>query len=167
MTNSENTKLIPLTQGQFAIVDACDYEWLSQWKWHFSQGYAARHVYQPKSGVKRHNVMMHRAINQTPDGLDTDHINGDKLNNRRCNLRSCTKQQNQFNASPRTKGKSKYKGVYLLTCHKKYQYWIARININGKRKHLGCFKMELDAALAYNEAAIKYYGEFARLNECG
>ena len=160
MSDLENTKLIPLTQGKFAIVDACDYEWLSQWKWYYGQGYAIR-------AEKRKTCAMHRVINQTPDGLDTDHINGDKLNNRRCNLRSCTRQQNQFNKGFSANTGSKHKGVYLLICHKKYQYWIARININGERKHLGCFKMELDAALAYNEAAIKYYGEFARLNECG
>jgi hypothetical protein len=54
-----------------------------------------------------------------------------------------------------------YKGVYWNTgCNK----WLAKIGVNRKRIHLGVFACEKEAAKAYNRAAIKYFGEFARLN---
>jgi len=164
MTSQENTKLIPLTQGKFAIVDAEEFDHLMQWKWYFSQGYALRQVNPNKSDGRKYQVSMHRYVNGTPVGMDTDHINGNKLDNRKCNLRSCTRQQNQFNKGPQKNKRSIYKGVYLLTCHQKYYYWIARININGKRIHIGSFKTEGEAASAYNKAASELYGYFAKLN---
>lgn len=57
---------------------------------------------------------------------------------------------------------SKYKGV---TWYKEREKWMVRININKKHIFLGYFESEIEAAKAYNDAAIKYYGEYARLNE--
>jgi hypothetical protein len=45
-----------------------------------------------------------------------------------------------------------------------YAYWVARITVNKKRMSLGSFKSEIDAAKAYDEAALKYYGNYAKLN---
>jgi hypothetical protein len=87
------TKMIPLTQGKFALVDDEDFEWLNQYKWRLRNGYAGR-----DSSIllgPRRNILMHREVAGTPEGLFTDHANGNKLDNRRCNLRICNKSQNR------------------------------------------------------------------------
>lgn len=88
----------------------------------------------------------------------SDHINGNKLDNRRCNLRICTPHQNNLNR-PNVTGK--YKGVYWC---KRLKKWMAQIMIGERNKYVGSFPNEEEAAFAYNEAAKKYHGEFARLN---
>lgn len=85
------SKEIPLTKGKSAIVDDDLYWSLSQIKWHYSGGYA---VYFEKKTRPRKAVRMHRLINNTPEGMDTDHINGNKLDNRRANLRTCSRSAN-------------------------------------------------------------------------
>lgn len=86
------TKLIPLTQGKFAIVDDADFEWLSQFKWHLAGRYA-------KGYVNGRVVSMHRLLMDTPTGLVTDHRNHRCLDNRRSNLRNITQAENTRNAS--------------------------------------------------------------------
>jgi len=149
-----NTKLIPLSQGKFAIVDADDFEKLSQLKWHYSNGYAVKHG-KPK-------IIMHRIVCNTPDGMHTDHINGNRLDNRKCNLRVCTKNENAKNTSKRKNSTSKYKGVSWETRTKR---WFCQIEVNKKSFFLGRFSSEEAAAEAYNEAALIHHGEFARLNQ--
>jgi hypothetical protein len=158
MSDSKNTKLIPLTQGKFAIVDEEYYKFLNQWKWHLStQGYAKRNIRKRKEN-KFLTVLMHRLIINTPYYMQTDHINGNRLDNRKCNLRICTHAQNQYNQNIRKNGKSIYKGVSWQ------KPWVASIRIDSKKYNLGAFASEEEAAFAYNKAAIEYYGEFAKLN---
>ena len=152
-------KKITLTKGKFALVDADEFASLNQWKWYFHQGYAARG---DKSGGKNKIVLMHRQIAGTPEGFDTDHINGDRLDNRKANLRICTRAQNNMNRQPISGKSSKYKGVSWA---KREQKWRASISVNNKAKHLGYFDNQEKAALAYNNAAIKHSGEFSILNE--
>lgn len=166
MTRDElNTQVkeIPLTKNKVAIVDFDDYEYLSQWKWRFHKGYAVRSVFIGKSNnKKKYNIIhMHRLINNTPDGILTDHINGDKLDNRKANLRNCNKAQNRANSKKNLLLTSKYKGVSFL---KRDNNFIARIKVGKKIFHLGSSKDEKEMAKLYNEAAIKYFGEFACLN---
>jgi len=97
-------RTIKLTQGKFAIVDDCDFEWLNQWKWHYSAGYVVS-----KMGGK--NIYLHRFILQTPPKMDTDHINHNKLDNRRKNLRVATRSQNKQNTLISRANKSGFKGV--------------------------------------------------------
>lgn len=152
-------KTIPLTKGDFAIVDDDDYEYLIQFEWFLTPGgYAARKT--TKNG-RPSIVLMHREIAKTPKGMQTDHINGNRLDNRKCNLRICTNAENSRNRGPMP-GTSKYKGVRWLKNDKK---WQANIKLNQKQITLGCFNSEIEAAKAYNEAAIKYFGEFAWLND--
>jgi len=153
---------IELTQGMFALVDDEDFEELNQFNWCFAQGYAVRKI--TISG-KRQNQGMHRLITNCPDGFEVDHINHDMLDNRKANLRVCRHSENVYNQKVRTYAKtSVYKGVYF---HKRDGKWIAQIQLNNKRKFLGYFTNEIDAAIAYNVAAIELFGDFALLNEIG
>lgn len=155
-------KLIPLSQGKHAIVDDEDYAQLSTVKWSAMNtdglSYAIRHVAQA-SGKKR-GVLMHRVIMKAPDGIEIDHINGNGLDNRKANLRFCNHSQNVRNRH-QVSGRSQFKGVSWYGRDRK---WYAHIRFSGKRYHLGVFEDEVDAALVYDRAAVKYHGEFARLN---
>ena len=151
---------IPLTQGQFAIVDDEDFVELSRYKWHasksgYSGGFTAKRYI-----AKYKAIFMHRAIMCPPDNMIIDHINHNTLDNRRVNLRICTHSQNHQNRQ-QTRGKSLYKGVQWVSRQKRFQ---ASIRKNNKRTHLGYFADETEAAKAYNKAAKIAFGEFARLN---
>lgn len=105
-------------------------------------------------------VLMHRVVVGAAAGQIVDHIDGDGLNNCLCNLRVCSSHQNQWNASKYRKPcSSQFKGVSLHRGR-----WVARLMVFGKRISVGSFDNELDAAIAWNEAAKVYHGEFARLN---
>jgi hypothetical protein len=90
-----------------------------------------------------------------------DHIDHDKNNNDVSNLRWSTHSQNLMNMSKRSNTSSTYKGVCW---EKQAQKWRANIRLDGKTKHLGRFENEVQAAVAYNDAAIQYFTEFACLN---
>ncbi len=155
---------IPLSQDLYALVDGEDFERLSKHKWYAHKGrntyYAMRNT--PRRNDKQLKVYMHREILGLPKGIATDHRAGYGLDNRRVNLRPATNQQNQFNRrSQYRKKSSQYKSVFW---HKRIKKWYARIMNNHKRYFLGYFDTEKDAALAYNQAATKYFGEFAKLN---
>lgn len=157
-------KTIPLTQGYHALVDDADHESLSQFKWSASR--SRRDLFYAKGQDRNQKrVYMHRVILglQRGDKRQVDHIDNNGLNNQQENLRICTYSQNQANSRKLFKNtSSQYKGVCW---QKKDQKWCARIRVNRKRIYLGEFQLEAEAASAYNNAAIKYYGEFAKLNE--
>jgi hypothetical protein len=152
-------KEIPLTQGKVALVDDDMFDYLSQFHWHYhKRGYATSHVGKVPF---RFMIRMHREIMKPPEGMQIDHINGDKLDNRRVNLRVCTNAENQHNLKLRSTNSSGFKGVHWdKTAHK----WVTRIRVYPDRIFLGNFVNPIDAAKAYDEAAHKYYGEFARTN---
>ncbi len=157
-------KQIPLTQGKFAIVDDEDYDFLMQWKWQVrANRYAGRTKNGPKVNGKRtgKTVYMHREIISVPPDLDVDHINADTLDNRKENLRSVTTQENVRRKSKSSGRSSKYKGVHWATRQEK---WLAKIQLTDRTIHLGTFESEVSAASAYNKAAEKHFGEFAKLN---
>jgi len=154
------TKTIPLTQGKVTLVDDEDFEWLNQWKWYHDKGYAARET-ASRGKPQRKRIAMHRLIVDPPPGMETDHRNGDGLDNRRCNLRTCTHKQNSANSGKSASASSRYKGV---SWHRQNRKWQSFIGVNGRRKYLGCFRSEEQAARAYNRAALILFGEFARLN---
>jgi hypothetical protein len=98
-----------------------------------------------------------------PEGTEVDHIDGNTFDNRRSsNLRLCTHHQNLINKKIQKNNITGFKGVVYREKNKKYS---AQIQCNNKSIHLGMFSNPIDAALAYNAAALKYHGEFARLNE--
>jgi hypothetical protein len=155
---------IPLTQGRFAIVDPQDYPRLSRYKWRLCRTkgknvlYAERSVRLP--GGRYSRILMHRQLIKAPEGYVIDHINGNGLDNRRANLRLATVAQNAWNSRKRNP-RSGYKGVCFASdkC-----MWRAAIVCHGRRIHLGYFHSKIDAAKAYDSAAKKYYGEFAKPN---
>lgn len=158
MSEYNNIRLIPLSQGKFATVDAEDYENIKQWKWHFSTGYAKRTVWHEG---KSRTVYMHRIIVSGSDNLEVDHINRNRLDNRKLNLRICTASQNRINTKRDAPKSSIYRGVTYV---KKTKKWNAQIGLDNRVKHIGCFNTEIEAARAYDEIARSIHGEFACLN---
>lgn len=156
-----NTKLIRLTQGMFAIVDEDDFERVSQYKWAVEKGKA---TYYASRGItlngKNTSQKMHSFIIGCSDG-QIDHINGNGLHNYKSNLRKCSHNQNMMNKKSYRNSSSKFKGVVFRPKNNNYQ---ARISLNKKSIHIGCFTNEIDAAKAYNSKAKELFGEFAKLN---
>lgn len=151
-------KKIKLTNGGYALISDQDLELVSKYKW--GANYINNNVISTtKINGKRLNLSIF--IMNPPKGMIVDHINGDRFNNTRKNLRICTNLQNTRNCKLSVRNSSGYKGVHWHIRHKK---WIARITVNYHKINLGDFKNPKEAAQAYNEAAIKYFGEFARLN---
>lgn len=154
-------KEIKLTQGKVALVDDEDYEYLNQWKWQFSSGYARRNI--RLLNGKRSSQSMHRLILNVPSlEFLVDHINGNKLDNRKENLRTCDSCENAWNRGVKKENKLRIKGVSFKKEHSRY---VAVIQVKKKQLHLGYFYCPIEAARAYNSAAILHHGKFARLNE--
>jgi len=160
----EAFRKIPLGEGKFTIVSPQDYYWLNVFHWYPEvkgpNTYAVRAVSIPE---KRRTmiVSMHREIMNHPAGYVVDHKNCDGLNNLRSNLRRATKAQNTQNRRKRKNTSSQYIGA---SYDKNYKKWASQIVYEGKKIWLGRFDSEIEAAKAYDEAAKKYHGEFARIN---
>lgn len=102
---------------------------------------------------------LHRLIlGLGPVNPEVDHFDGDGLNNRRSNLRTATRQGNCANRS-KWGSRSRYKGV-----QPRNGGWEARHYLNGRTVYIGVFGSEEEAAKAYDAAALRVHGEFARLN---
>jgi len=153
---------IRLVNGGAAIVDDDDFERFGGFLWKQHLGYAVRHGHRTP-GKQGPTLRLHRCIMnlKVGDPREVDHRNHNKLDCRKDNLRVCTSQQNDFNRRPEG-GSSKFKGV---TWDKVRSLWSARIMAGGVRLGLGRFKNEVDAAMAYNKAASRHFGEFAFLNK--
>lgn len=106
-------------------------------------------------------VLLHRFLMNPSNKNDIDHINNNSLDNRKINLRECSHSCNMRNRRKNKPGSSKYKGVYF---YKPLNKWNAQIEIKGKKIHLGYYQDEIEAAKAYNLAALLYHREFALLN---
>jgi hypothetical protein len=154
---------IDLGEGEFTILDAEDYYRFGNGKWSLGGNekkfYAVRGVKNEKGEINI--VRLHRQILAPPDGVLVDHRNGNSLDNRRENLRIATPSQNMQNRCKRANTTSRFVGVWFV---KNKRRWESRIVYQGKRIFLGRFISEIDAAKAYDRAAIKYHGDFAHLN---
>jgi hypothetical protein len=162
-------KLIPLTQGQSAMVDDEDFEKLNNFNWHAQittgttdKFYAIRNLLNHEEGYikdKRIKVKMHRVILNIKDpNIFVDHKDRNTLNNQKHNIRTCTQSQNLRNVSPR--GVSKYMGV-----HPYRKKWRASIRVKkGEVVQLGVYNYEEEAARAYDAAILKHDPEFGHIN---
>lgn len=117
--------------------------------------------------AKGQSIYLHQAVWLYHHGYIPkviDHINGNAMDNRIENLRPCTLSQNQFNSKKKVSNKSGFKGVvFHPKC--KNKPWQAKINLLGKRISLGYYATKEEAAIAYNEGAKRFAGEFANLND--
>lgn len=148
------------------LYDEEDHELIMQYHWfvHFDKGrnfYAMTSIRHPVTN-RFTKILMHRLIMAAKPEVYIDHINHDGLYNCRSNLRKCSKSENGMNRRPTKGSSSNFKGVSF---NKKAIKFVAYIRIRGRRIHLGSFKTETEAALAYNKAAVEHFGEFALLNE--
>jgi len=146
------------------LIDDEDYEKIKDYTWFatkknndFYITHSMRSEYNLRSSIRLHRIIMN-----CPKNKMVDHINHDTLDNRKCNLRICTHSENIRNSRKRKNTSSIYKGVRF---HKRDKKWIASITLNKNNLCLGYFNNEKLAGIAYNEAAIKYHGEFASLND--
>ena len=148
---------IPLSQDQYAKVDAADFWWLIRWKW-YAQWIPDTRSFRAVRMVKKTMIYMARVIMGNPPGRFVDHRDHDTLDNRRQNLRPATRAQNQANHRLNIRNKSGFKGVSRAQGGK----WQASIRVNGKSIALGAaYRTPAEAAVAYRDAAVRYFGEFA------
>lgn len=130
-----------------------DFAWILNHTWTFDGKY-------PKTKIGNKKFRMHQlVIPNVPKGFATDHINGERFDNRKENLRICTYAENLMNTARRADNKTGFKGVIQPKDTKKFY---AHIGFMGKQIHLGSFDTAEEAHEVYKEAAIKYFGEFAR-----
>lgn len=131
-------KKIKLTNcNKFTLVDDEDYELVNSYRWRMlNTGYIA-------SGSN--GFLLHRLINKTPEGKETDHINRDKLDNRKSNLRTCTRSENVLNREFNQPRRGS------ITRNTRWGYWQVRVQVNKQRIWLGNFKLKADAKKAIKE----------------
>jgi hypothetical protein len=155
-------KEIKLTKGQVALVDDDDFEHLNHFKWKVYFSESANSYYATRKINGKH-IAMHRILmNTVGTNLVIDHKDHNGLNNQKQNLRIATKSQNGANRQIRKNATSKFLGVHWDKSRNK---WRAAIkSSNQKQKTIGRFENETEAALAYNDYALKLHGEFANLN---
>lgn len=148
---------VELTRGRVALIDEIDAERVSVCNWFLGKYKLDRSEYALGRWLGRvaqpSPKGMHLFLFGKP-GFVIDHINHDGLDNRRANIRVVTHQQNMWN-SRAVGGTSKFKGVHISR-----KRWIA----TAARGKVGSYSSEIEAALAYDAAAIAHFGEFAATN---
>lgn len=166
-------------RGLFALVDAADLDRVSGLAWHATSKTSApgvhyvHHTIRVTSGRagRKASISLHRFLMgcEPGDGKVVDHLSGDPLDNRRANLRVTDARGNATNVTSSKQQKiGGYKGVSWNPAAKKWQASICAgpVRPNGKRKqvYLGIFADPVAAASAYDIAAIRHFGAFAKLN---
>ena len=155
---------IPLTKGEFALVDIEDLPEIGRWNWSAfwirnKKCFGAHRAGRRGRAGARPPMMMHQVIMPLTNGTIPDHINGNSLDNRRVNLRAATNRQNLYNSRLRADNSTGKKGVTFIK-HK--GVYAASIKVMGKTRYLGQHKTCESAHEAYCKAAIEIAGEFAR-----
>jgi hypothetical protein len=130
------------------LIDTCDLYLLAGTTYYID---AAGYPYSSSKGYLHRNILV--------GAKQVDHANRNKLDNRRLNLRESTQSQNMMNASLRSDNTSGYRGV-----RKMRDKWQAVINLKAGQHCIGTYKSKEQAALMYDTAAKKHFGEFANLN---
>lgn len=161
-------KRIPLTMGRsripsglYALVDDIDYEAVGSLGWRV---FVSRGHYYAMHGTE----FLHRRLLEAPEHLLVNHRNGDGLDNRRQNIRLVTTTQTLASMTPHAiygghPTASAFKGVSLMK-GRRDRPWRATIRVEGKQHFLGQYLTEEEAARAYDAAAVRFFGSFARTN---
>lgn len=146
----------PVTLGFVTLIDPDLAPLVLGRRWY---AHMSRHGPYARAKWEDGQVYLHRFIADAPPELHVDHINGDRLDNRRANLRVCTAAENNRNCSKQRSGGAPYKGLTA-----RGNKWEASICLDRTTHNLGTFADPTQAALAYDAAARRLHGEFARLN---
>jgi hypothetical protein len=162
-------KTVPLhgkkAAGRVALVDDENYDLVSQYRWFVYESAEKRGrrkkgpyaIANSRIDGRHVNIFMHCLI---MGFKGVDHIDHDGLNNQRYNLRPATTAQNNRNTRGWSDSSSSYKGVSWDAAR---GLWSADI-YDGRRRQLGRFVSELQAAYVYDDAAREAFGEFACTN---
>lgn len=142
------------------LVSDADYAELSKFTWSVYKGRSTFYAVTRLSKYK--TIAIHRMVTKAKTGEMVDHKDHNGLNNMRSNLRRCTASENSKNMLMHKNNPFGYKGVGF---DKRRDFYYSRIRVDKTNKFLGYFMTPIDAAKAYNSAAIKHYGEFAKLNK--
>ncbi len=160
--------MIAIIEGYEVLLDDSDYDRVVTRKWYKNKSKEDHGLFYLDTSIKNENgkwknVSLQRFIMNCTDGKNVcvDHINGNTLDNRKQNLRVCSRTDNTRNMKLSKRNTTGYKGVAF---YKRDSRWVARITVNRNRIHIGYYITPEEAAIAYDENAIRYFGEFARLN---
>lgn len=146
-----------MKNGHICLFDLEDYDKIKEYHWHKnSNGYAVCNIQRNNEWI---TISIHRLVMDAPDGVEIDHIHGNKLDNRKSELRIVAQSDNKKNRSINTNNTSGYKGV---SWNKNKQKWVANIQCNGQQFYLGAFESVYDAYICYENAAKTLFGEYKR-----
>jgi hypothetical protein len=163
-------KQLKISQNEFILVDDEDFDRVSLYRWgcYFTNGGSSKSISSSGPTCGQHSVHIANFIMQNY-GVIYDHEDRNQSNNQKNNLRIANHQQNAYNRNKPNRFEgctSKFKGVSLSNNKRQSSdSWRARITVNGKKVPLGSFVTEVEAAQAYNKAAIHFFKEFAVLNK--
>ena len=141
----------------FTLIDDDLFNELNKYKWRLVHGYAERREYlsDGKDGFK--TIYLHRLVNKTPYGYETDHVNGNRLDNRKENLRSVTSSQNKMNHRNRKDNKSGFPGVWYDRNRDK---WVAELMKDGKKVFMKRFDSQEQAKAARITIEEVYFRDY-------
>lgn len=153
---------IDIGKGLVTLVDDGDFEQASKFKW--SADFVGTKIYADRvNQPTRKKIYLHRQIlGVTDSAIRIDHKDGDGLNNQRSNLRFATQSENLRNRGVPSHNSSGYKGV---SYYKRDGTWESYVKVDGRKIRLGYFHDPISAAAAYDIAAEKHYGQFAKTNK--
>ena len=147
-----------LPTGERFQIDVDDYPIVSRYKWVTNKaGYFVASI-----GMRDDHVFLHRLVMDPPEDAFVDHIDCNKSNCCKSNLRICSQTENNRNVGLQQNNRCGFKGVYWASDRGK---WRAEITVDRKHIHLGSFDSAIEAAKAYDKAAVQHFGAFAKTNE--
>lgn len=152
---------IILFKGKTILIDSDDIFHFEKYNWCIMRARCKKEKFYLSYYVNGETKYLHREIMGAGIKSIVDHANGNSLDFRRVNLRLCNQRQNIQNRSPKTNG---YKGVFVRKRKNGTDAYCSVICPEKKQIWIGTFPTAKDAAKAYNEAALKYYGDFSYLN---
>lgn len=163
-----DTVYLPLNKPKYgkrkyALIHVDDVERVSRHKWFAIPGHKTFYARATSTkGLPIHHMLLHAFIMRAEKGDRFDHINGDGLDNRKDNLRLASAAENSRNKFKTASAHvtSKFKGVSLSSGGR----WFAQIKMEGQPQSLGMFDSEEEAAHAYDAAAVRLFGQFAKTN---